>query len=375
MQVASNRLFSRFRLKVASLKVPFGVRGGELLSPGDVERGLKCGCSCPGCGAPLVANHPKVAGHRKYFSHKASSGCSSGYESALHLAAKRILVEERRIHLPPIFASVQLHDRDTGASATASQYVSAREVCLDSVAEEVRDFDGVVPDIVAIVAGRELLIEIAVTHFVDEQKKLKLQQLGLPVLEVYLDLDSELPSLDEVRNLVVHETYNKSWVVNPKQVRLAAVVHADAERKLVAAVQRVKANRLEKTEAKRRYLSLSDKEKLNTELEEGGLTLPQVAKVIGRRVRFVECFGVSSYVWQLFVYRTFVHERQGDGFDFDEVIAVLDTRFNIERAFPKAPHVALYDYLVWLESSGFLEKDAAGRYVVIRDASGSLLPF
>jgi hypothetical protein len=71
----------------------------ETLVPvGDVESGLKCGCLCPACKAPLVAKKGKKNQH--HFSHYGQDECEHGVETALHLAAKDIIAKHKKLHLP-----------------------------------------------------------------------------------------------------------------------------------------------------------------------------------------------------------------------------------------------------------------------------------
>ena len=79
---------------MSDLKVPFGIRNGRLVGTDKVERGLACGCICPECGASLEARKGNVVTH--HFAHHAASNCIYGLESALHLGAKQILLDERQ---------------------------------------------------------------------------------------------------------------------------------------------------------------------------------------------------------------------------------------------------------------------------------------
>lgn len=43
------------RGRTEDVQTPFGLHDGRLVSPVQVVRGLACECTCPGCGAVLVA--------------------------------------------------------------------------------------------------------------------------------------------------------------------------------------------------------------------------------------------------------------------------------------------------------------------------------
>ena len=65
-------------------------------------------------------------------------------------------------------------------------------------------------------AGRTCLVEIAVTHFVDEEKYAKVKKLGLPLFEIDLSsLYGGAITRDSIRNAVLHQTDNRHWIYNP----------------------------------------------------------------------------------------------------------------------------------------------------------------
>ena len=68
---------------------------GRIVGIDEVESGLKCNCVCPHCGARLEAKKGKKNIH--HFAHSENTETSFCSESALHLAAKEILKEERKI--------------------------------------------------------------------------------------------------------------------------------------------------------------------------------------------------------------------------------------------------------------------------------------
>lgn len=350
-----------------NLKIPFGLRQGQLLGPLEVVNGLKCDCVCPGCRTPLIAKHPKSQ-RRPHFAHHNTEPCSTGLETALHLAAKRVLIEAREIFVPPISSSISLFDRDTQASATVEKIIDGTIVSIDSVEQEVRDYEGLIPDIVAIVHGRPLFIEIAVTHFVDSVKREKLEQLGIPVLEVFLEPANALPSLDEIKELVVFTRHNRKWVVNPKQEILKQAAQLEAKERLAIAKAQVLEKRRRLREEKEAYNKLSDKEKLEAELKLAThLALGEALPFIGKRVSGDQSFGVSNAVWQLFIYRQFIHRNPYRYFNTDEVFFELTERFKIEQVFTDAPNIAIYRYLQTLVELGVLEQVYGAMYKVLRD--------
>lgn len=349
------------------MKIPFGLREGQLLGPLEVANGLKCGCVCPGCNSPLIAKQPKSK-RRPHFAHHNTEPCSTGLETALHLAAKRVLMEEQKILVPSIAASVSLFDRDTQASVTVEKTIKGKVIELDLVEQEVRDYEGVVPDIVAVVQGKPLFIEIAVTHFVDSAKLEKLKRLGIPVMEIFLDPENSLPSIDEIKELVVSTSHNRGWVVNPKQESLRQATQQEAEEKLAAGIAQVIEKRRKLREEQEQYDKLSDKGKLEAEIKlTKDRSLTELLPVIGKRVKGDRSFGVSNEVWQLFLYRKFIHRNLNRYFNADEVFFELTERFKIQNIFTDSPNIAIYYYLQALVERGMIEKVYGRMYRVMRD--------
>ena len=73
---------------------------GEPSHISEVERGLKCRCTCPMCRSDLVAKKGKVQEH--HFAHAKGAECAHAVKTALHLAAKDILAKRREIVLPSV---------------------------------------------------------------------------------------------------------------------------------------------------------------------------------------------------------------------------------------------------------------------------------
>ena len=102
---------------------------------------LACRCLCPACGARLVAKQGDRTAH--HFAHEGESDCAGGVETALHLAAKEVLVKERRMTLPCLTENAEAID-SSGRPHSANRSIRSMNVSFDSVSSEVR-LGGVVP--------------------------------------------------------------------------------------------------------------------------------------------------------------------------------------------------------------------------------------
>lgn len=208
-----------------SVFLPYGLRDGRLFHISEVEPGLACACVCPACEAPLVAK--KGARNRHHFAHEAGGGCDGGLETALHLRAKEILSEQRKLRLPPVY----LHNRK-------QPIFPAVTIPLDEVWVE-RRAGGLVPDLLVRSGRRWLLLEVAVYHPCPERKLRRIRKMGYAALEIdVLDLSLELEksgSLEEHQLAwrLVNDKGHKRWLFNPRRNALEAELRRIAVRRRV----------------------------------------------------------------------------------------------------------------------------------------------
>lgn len=203
-------------VKKEEIKLQYGLRGNTLVYIGDIieeEKGLKCNCICPSCKTPLQARMGNI--RQRHFSHN-NSNCNSAIaqQTALHLLAKEIIEEERTVKFP----SYNLSYQDVGIEdyhlLDSYPCTESMIVEFDTVKLETR-ISNIVPDVIVKKGEKECLIEIAVTHFVDEEKKKKIREIGLPMLEI--DLSDCKGSIERSRltELIKNEIKNKKWISNP----------------------------------------------------------------------------------------------------------------------------------------------------------------
>ena len=182
----------------------YALRGTDIVYINDVESGLKCNCTCPGCGEPLIARKgPKRIHH---FAHQ-SSACEYGYESSLHLAAKDILSKAKTLTLPPTY--VLFPHTQKGADPT----LDARTISIDYVELE-KQFGSIVPDIVVCSNGKKLFVEIYVTHKIDEEKRKKIEDLGISTIEIDLSSIEKTVTREELSVLLQSDCPEKKWIYN-----------------------------------------------------------------------------------------------------------------------------------------------------------------
>lgn len=198
-------------------QVPFGIRpDGQLVDANQTARGKACECRCPGCGAPLIARQGAV--RTAHFSHKSTVDCATAAETALHMAAKQVLLQATRITLPSLVLEASRSDPRFGWFQESGTCFEGRTEWLTAVKAEVW-LSGIRPDILA--TGTDLgqfAIEIRVTHEVDYEKAADIRRRQLPCIEI--DLRPYIGSVFSMADLtqhIVEAADNKNWLHHPKE--------------------------------------------------------------------------------------------------------------------------------------------------------------
>lgn len=184
------------------MNLEYAMRDGKLLHISEVERGLKCNCICPGCSAPLIARKGKVMSN--YFAHQ-NTECEYGAETMLHIMAKSILDKEKKVLFPDV--NIEF-GRSRKKLVSGPMLIEFDKVILE------KRLGNVVPDVIIRTGERFVIIEILVTHKVDEEKLQKIKDAKLSALEIGLSKLDREPSLESLRSILLDEIANKHWVYN-----------------------------------------------------------------------------------------------------------------------------------------------------------------
>ncbi len=181
----------------------YAIKNGEIVHISDVERGLKCGCICPACGANLVARKGKIKAH--HFAHHSNESCEYGYESSLHLAAKDILSRSKKMILPPIWVKFDYKEKIC--------LREAQEIPITRVELE-KKFSDVIPDVVVYSGNRRIFVEIYVTHAIDDIKLKKLQKANASTIEIDLSKYTEDITRENLTDILLNNSPDKVWKYN-----------------------------------------------------------------------------------------------------------------------------------------------------------------
>lgn len=165
---------------------------GHLVHVDDVPNGEACDCTCPECRSKLIAKN-KGQHNQHHFAHVGGSDCVGAVESALHLMAKEILSEGKKIMLPRyplqvggvrLFKSIEVESYD-------------KELTLR-------------PDCVGDTAGQKLWVEFKRSHEVDTDKAAKIKSAKIECVEI----DINKCPLDplKMKEFLEESSENRQWI-------------------------------------------------------------------------------------------------------------------------------------------------------------------
>lgn len=187
----------------------YGMRGDMLIHIDDVPSGLTCDCVCPHCKVALIARKGEIRRHH-FAHHSTKAACEHGYQTTLHMMAKDILSKCAMLAIPPI-----------RATANKTQFILnwGKDIKIDSVQLE-KKVSNIIPDVIIKHEHKgkyyELLVEIVVTHDIDEYKLQKIRALDIATLRIDLtSYDDRNLSYLELEDVILRQSSKKSWVHSP----------------------------------------------------------------------------------------------------------------------------------------------------------------
>ena len=348
-----------------------------MLAPAEVDSGIACGCTCVGCGANLIAKKgAKVSWH---FAHHISSGTQSCVESAIHAAAKQILLDANYLRVPMVAMSAQRRLKSGRQHTKVVTLSPDRLIRFDYSRSEVWEGAvGVRPDVVGYRGERRLLVEMYFMHAVDLAKQQKLEALGIPALEVNLfGLDSDT-DFETIRQRVINDVFCKHWLFYPGESSTRAMLQEqlDAEadeldrqheakvelerRKEAARIERIEKARADVAAANERYRLIPTEEKERLIRESLALS-GAWPYFLNKHSEEAAAIAEPARIWQGAVFARFIQGKAVHGV-FVEVEPVAEwvaARFGVVDGRHRAASLAVRKFLGYLCACGFLEKDGS----------------
>jgi hypothetical protein len=150
--------------------------------------------------------------------------CQTGRETGIHIRAKQVIAEKRELLLPAWVGDLidkpnppRARDEYGQLHQGAVVEYPARRAALQQIELE-RPFGPFQPDVYALDEVGELLIEIRVTHAVDDTKAAKVQCSGRRMIEIDLScLDRSVPhDPGAFARVVLSDPVNRTWITCPE---------------------------------------------------------------------------------------------------------------------------------------------------------------
>lgn len=212
------------------VKINYALKDNKVVSILDISpenRGLKCNCICPICHEKLSAKLGSKNQH--HFSHVSNSTCDPANvtQTALHILAKELIEEYKLMTFPSLL--INFSDTNTYKNLSPENKIyfknklkepfiisKEKSIKFDSVVLENK-ISSIIPDIVGTINNKCCLIEIAVSHFVDQEKKDKVKKLNFPMIEIDLSAYVLFPlNKNELKKKIISDIDCKKWIFNPK---------------------------------------------------------------------------------------------------------------------------------------------------------------
>ena len=177
----------------------------KLVNVNDVPNGLECNCKCPGCKEPLIAkNDGKKRIH--HFAHASDAECVHGYQTMIHLLAKEIIRETRLIPKYNCIAlDVKTEVRLNGLNIIPDVLVFTEfKLDINYYNRYIKTNTYQVP----------IIIEIFVTHKVDEKKAEIIKKADIAAMEIDLS-KTEATTKEELFNDIYNKPENITVINKP----------------------------------------------------------------------------------------------------------------------------------------------------------------
>lgn len=388
-------------------------------------RGLKCNCICAACKRSLVAKMGEVKA--PHFAHYVEKGtildCSAqkANESGLHQMAKKIVKESTYINLPAIEIEAECDpSRNVNDEKQCEPlHIKDEQMWYFSSAEMEVPGNGFTPDVYLHGEKTDLLVEIMVTHPVDDEKKERVKQAGLPMIEIDIsDIYNNLEkfSKETLRRELIDSVEHKDWIYNSfmdageEQIKrrnkklqgeLKSQIRKEEKRRLgenenVSQKWHDNAYCRLKTD-KDFYLSYSEKlvnnEQALKEINALGMCGLNFLEVKDIPFYFnIPVFGQIAFncdrrIWQAILFEKFIYRQQGTKIQIKKVYYYFgekhSDKFNSrfcdfsKEHFPEDSFLryAIHEYMLHLVRLGFIddkfeELDEDKEYLVLRPKSG-----
>ncbi|MDF3099064.1 competence protein CoiA family protein [Burkholderia sp. BCCIQ04A] len=365
------------------MTIPFAVSPlGRLVAARDLPKHAKGPFRCAACRSPVILKQGEVKAW--YFSHRPGSDCAKGFETALHMLAKQILLEHRHLRVPALVCT------DESSLEEDITVCDERIIRWEAPGDVEKWMDGIRPDFLADCGEQLLIVEVVVTHEPDDIKRARLDSLAIPALEIDLSDVAREVTVETLTHRILDTVAGKRWLFYPgwaeAQSRLdARFAEEEAEfaaermreraqerRQRAAERARQAAARRKREVANERFRRASDAEKQAFVVWKLGLAERKWPLVFGSTVRGASAVNARPRIWQADVFRKFIHGQRSlrytPALTVDAVAAWLTERYTALPSASTSLRVAVWDFLSVLETQGYLRRTVRQEFEILKDA-------
>ena len=323
------------------IKIPFGLKNGELVHISQIEKldlhGRACNCVCPNCKAPLETRIFKDKKKRSYFAHSGKA-CSfqQAYETAIHLLAKKVILEKGELLFPAITEKisdipelVEIYDQYFGLLSNHGfsnilEIKPQRTVRLDSVEIE-QTIEDIKPDLIVYSGENKCFVEIAVTHFIDEEKREKLKKMNEYAIEIDLsEYKNTEVDLETLESEIICNPENRKWIHYPNLDKAREREIKNRKKEIRCSTNesiKLRTENLEKYRAELKRLCNDDLvyqniSKLHLYKELQNSPLPFFLNIPITGEVYINC---DRRIWQSVIFDKFVYYCNGDEISFNSI--------------------------------------------------------
>jgi hypothetical protein len=200
-----------------TLDFTYALKDGVLVHIDDVPNGLNCNCYCPSCNLPLIAyNNPKNK-KAHHFQHSSLKECNFYYETMIHYLSKEIINELGELTVPKhtflLCHYARSYTNHEWNKNNPEKKIIPYKIKFDKI--EIEKYsNNIKPDLLCFVNGKEIHIEIAVTHFIDEKKERKIRENNITSLEINLSNFDRSIQKEKLREILSGNIKLMKWFNN-----------------------------------------------------------------------------------------------------------------------------------------------------------------
>lgn len=389
-------------------------------------RGLKCNCICAACKRSLVAKMGEVKA--PHFAHYVEKGtildCSAqkANESGLHQMAKEIVKESTYINLPAIEieAEYDLSRNVNDEKQCEPLHIKDKQTWHFLSAEVEKTCKGFTPDVYLHGEKTDLLVEIMVTHPVGDEKKERVKQVGLPMIQIDIsDIYNDLEGFSKeiLRRELIDSVEHKHWIYNSlrkKGIEQLERRNRELQGELEAQIRKEQERRIKENEEEHvskmwrdsvYYQLMNDKDfyrSCSEKLINDEQTLEEINNLGICDLKFSEVKDIPFYfnipvfgqiafncdrrIWQAILFEKFIYRQQGAKIQIKKVYYYFGEKYSdkfnsrfcdfSKEHFPEDSFLryAIQEYMLHLARLGFIddkfeELDADKEYLVLRPKS------